>query len=238
MATVLPFDPAFRRTPSGVRAVRAAPGRPQAAARPVAPRRRDTPIPRRAARAVAGGVAAHSAALGVRLTDRALATRFFPLAAAVAGADLLTKLLAATLLADGAPRALGPVALRLVYNVGSAGGVMFGAHTRALNLAATGLVVGLLVMLVPALARVDRRSTAAVALVAGGGAGNLVSLATSARGVEDFLAWRHAHGALVVNLADLAMVAGLLLLGRTLWQLARAVRTYGPQARVWAIATW
>jgi lipoprotein signal peptidase len=224
MAKVLPF---------------AAP--PRAVVRPAArdgggaAARRQTPIPRRAARAVAGGVAAHAAAEGARLSERALAARFFPLALGVAAVDLLSKLVAASALADRAPRALGPLALQLVYNVGSAGGVMLGAHTRALNLAATGLVVGLLVLLVPALARVDRRSTAALALVAGGGLGNLVSLATSARGVEDFLAWRHAHGAVVVNVADLAMVAGLVLLGRTLWQLARAVRTHGPRARVAAM---
>jgi len=227
MATVLPFDPAFRRTPRALRAVAARP-----AGLPTARPRRDTPIPRRAARAVVGGVAAHAATRGGRLTERALAARFFPLALAVATVDLLTKTVATASLAEGAPRALGPLALQLVYNVGSAGGVMLGAHTRALSLAATGIVVGLLVMLVPALARVDRRSTAALALVAGGGLGNLASLATSARGVEDFLAWRHAHGAVVVNVADLAMLAGLLLLGRTLWQLARAVRAHGPRARL------
>ena len=240
MATILPFDPAFRRTPPAMRALRAAngpsrgPGRPAARAVP----RRDTPIPRRAARAVAGGVAAHAAARGARLTERALAARFYPLALLVAAADLGTKLLAASTLADGAPRAaVGPFALQLVYNVGSAGGVLLGAHTRAINLAATGLVVGLLVMLVPALARVDRRSTAALALIAGGGIGNLVSLATSARGVEDFLAWRHAAGgAVVVNVADLAMLAGLVLLGRTVWTLARAVREFGPRAKVGAAA--
>lgn len=241
MATVLPFDPAFRRTPRGLRAVagRGAGergGAPHGAVpRPHAVARRDTPIPRRAARAVVGGVAAHAAARGAQITERALAARFFPLALAVASADLLAKMVAASALADGQPRAIGPLALHLVYNAGSAGGVMLGAHTRALNLAATGLVVGLLVMLVPVLARVDRRSTAALALVAGGGLGNLVSLATSARGVEDFLAWRHAGGALVVNVADLAMAAGLLLLGRTLWQLARAVRAHGPGARVGAL---
>jgi lipoprotein signal peptidase len=229
MATVLPFDPSFRRTPRAVRAVAGPTPAPRTG-------RRDTPIPRRAARAVVGGVAAHSAVRGGRETERALATRFFPAAAAVACVDLLTKLVAASALADGAPRALGPLALQLVYNVGSAGGVMLGAHTRALNLAATGLAVGLLVMLVPVLARIDRRSTAALALVAGGGAGNLVSLATSARGVEDFLAWRHAHGAVVVNVADLAMLAGLALLGRTVWQLARAMRAHGPRARVASIA--
>jgi lipoprotein signal peptidase len=186
---------------------------------------------------VVGGVAAHAAVRGARLTERALAARFFPLAAAVACADLLTKLAAAAVLADGRPRGFGPLALQLVYNVGSAGGVMLGAHTRALNLAATGVVVGLLVMLVPILARVDRRSTTALALVAGGGLGNLASLATSARGVEDFLAWRHAHGAVVVNVADLAMLAGLVLLGRTLGQLVRAVRAYGPRARLGALVT-
>jgi signal peptidase II len=208
-------------------------------ARAAAPRpaavRRDTPIPRRAARAVVGGVAAHAATRGGRLSERALAARFFPLAAAAACVDLLTKMFAASALADGAPRALGPFALQLVYNVGSAGGVMIGAHTRALNLMATGLAVGLMVMLVPALARIDRRSTTALALVVGGGVGNLVSLASSARGVEDFLAWRHATGAVIVNVADVLMVAGLLLLGRTLWQLARAVRTHGPRTRVGAL---
>lgn len=238
MATVLPFDPAFRRTPRGLRAVAGRVGMrqvgaPHAAARPPhAVARRDTPIPRRAARAVAGGVAVHAAARGAQFSERALAARFFPLTVAVASADLLAKMVAASALADGRTRAVGPLALQLVYNAGSAGGVMLGAHTRALNLAATGLVVGLLVMLVPVLARVDRRSTAALALIAGGGLGNLVSLATSARGVEDFLAWRHAGGAFVVNVADLAMAAGLLLLGRTLWQLARAVRTQGPRAQV------
>lgn len=243
MATVLPFDPAFRRTPRGLRTVagRGAAGRGRAhnaathdaATRPRhAVARRETPIPRRAMRAVAGGVAAHAAVRGAERTDRALAARFFPLALAVASADLLAKMVAADALADGLPRALGPLALQLVYNAGSAGGVMIGAHTRALNLAATGVVVGLLVMLVPVLARIDRRSTAALALVAGGGLGNLVSLAASRRGVEDFLAWRYAGGTLVVNVADLAMAAGLLLLGRTLWQLARAVRMHGPGARV------
>ena len=230
MATVLPFDSAFRRTPRALRSVAARP----AASLPAA--RRDTPIPRRAARAVVGGLEAHAAASGDRATERALAARFFPVVALVACVDLVTKLLASAALADGAPRSLGPLALQLVYNVGSAGGVMLGAHTRAFNLAATGLVVGLLVMLVPALARVDRRSTAALALVVGGGLGNLVSLATSPRGVEDFLAWRHATGAVVVNVADLAMLAGLLLLGHTVWQLGRAVRHHGPRARVGAIA--
>jgi signal peptidase II len=233
MATVLPFDPAFRRTP---RAFRAVTGRGTGRAVPP-PRtvRRDTPIPRRAARAVVGGVAAHAAERGAQLSERALAARFFPLALAVAAADLLAKLVAVAALADGRPRALGPFALQLVYNAGSAGGVMVGEHTRALNLAATGVVVGLLVLLVPVLARVDRRSTAALALVAGGGLGNLASLATSAAGVEDFLAWRHAGGALIVNVADLAMAAGLVLLGRTAWQLVRAVRAHGPRARVAAL---
>jgi hypothetical protein len=55
--------------------------------------------------------------------------------------------------------------------------------------------------------------------------------------VEDFLAWRHAGGAVVVNVADLAMFAGLVLLARTLWALGQAVRTHGPRARVGRLAT-
>ncbi len=44
------------------------------------------------------------------------------------------------------------------------------------------------------------------------------------------------EGAVVVNVADLSMAAGLLLLGRTLWQLALAVRTHGPRARLGALS--
>jgi lipoprotein signal peptidase len=154
----------------------------------------------------------------------------------VALADLATKALAVDVLADRTVAVAGPLALHLVYNTASAGGVWLGAHTRELNLVATGVVIGLLVMLVPVLARIDRRSWAALALMAGGGVGNLTSLASSSHGVPDFLAFRHPGGAWVLNVADVFMVAGLVLLGRTVLVLARAVHAERAARRRGAIA--
>jgi lipoprotein signal peptidase len=160
--------------------------------------------------------------------ERALARRFFPLMALVALVDLATKALAEAWLAPHAVLGGGlPVRLQLVYNTASAGGVWLGDHTRLLNVIATGLIVGVLVMLVPMLTRVDRRAPVALALVAGGGFGNLVSLLASSRGVVDFLAIPHAGGAWIINGADVAIAAGLLLLGRTVLALLRAIRAHG-----------
>ena len=160
--------------------------------------------------------------------EGALARRFFPLALLVALVDLVTKALAVAWLAPGVTLGAAlPLRLHLVYNAASAGGVSLGEGTRTLNVAATGVVIGLLVMLVPALTRVDRRAPLALALVAGGGLGNLASLLGSAPGVPDFLAIPHAGGAWVVNVADLALLAGLLLLGRTVWAIVRAIRLQG-----------
>ncbi len=229
MATVLPFDPnARRRTPT--RPLR----RPVDGERPLTgervvpiPTHREIERPRASVRetVVASVEEVTVDAEGpAPMTERALAMRFFSLVGAVAVADLATKALAVDALADGTVALAGPLALHLVYNTASAGGVWLGAHTRELNLVATGVVIGLLVMLVPVLARIDRRSWAALALMAGGGVGNLTSLASSPHGVPDFLAFRHPGGAWVLNVADVLMLAGLVLLGRTVLVLARAVR--------------
>jgi lipoprotein signal peptidase len=181
-----------------------------------------------AARAVAPRTAA-------ALTEPQLAARFFPLACVVAAADLATKAWAVASLAGESVR-LGPwLSLSLAFNRGSAGGVWLGENTRALNFTATGIVVGLVIMLVPELAKADRRSWRALALVAGAGLGNMASL-LSGRGVPDFLALhlRGAHGgAWVLNVADLALVAGLALLAGTaarLWRSSRAGRAAGSGA--------
>lgn len=217
MASVLPFDPAFRRrTPATAR---------RAVAAPLA---RPTPLPRRAMRAVG------SAAIGATpvIPETVLARRFFAAALLVAVVDLLAKALAVAVLPLGHLLGRGPIALMLAYNTGMAGGMSLGEHTRAINLVSTGIVVGLLVMLVPTLARIDRRSTAWLALVVGGGLGNLASLATSARGVVDFLVLRGGERAIVVNVADLAMWLGLALLARTGLALVREIRVKGGGAVV------
>jgi signal peptidase II len=229
MATVLQFDPnARRRTPSTPLRRPADGERPLTGERVVPfPTHREIARPRTSVRdtVVASVEEVETVAEApAPMTERALAMRFFPLVGAVAVADLATKALAVEALADRTVAVAGPLALHLVYNTASAGGVWLGAHTRELNLVATGVVIGLLVMLVPMLARIDRRSWAALALIAGGGVGNLTSLASSPHGVPDFLAFRHPGGAWVLNVADVFMVAGLVLLGRTVLVLARAVR--------------
>lgn len=213
MASVLPFDPAFRRrTPAAARRVVAAlPTRP-------------TPLPRRAMRAVG------SAALGSTpaIAEPVLARRFFTASLLVAVVDLLAKALAVAALPLDRLVGRGPVALMLAYNTGMAGGMSLGDHTRAINLVSTGVVVGLLVLLVPALAQIDRRSTARLALVVGGGLGNLASLATSSKGVVDFIVLRVGDRAMIVNVADLAMWGGLALLAGTGLELVKRIRSARP----------
>jgi len=217
MASVIPFEPIVRRaTPLVQRAVAAvAPRVRRRHARWMAPTRAAVPlhvVPREAARV--------APAVG----ERALARVYFAAVLLIAALDLATKAWAVAELA-GAPRlAVAPgFSLALVFNTASAGGVWLGEHTRALNFAATGVVIGLLTMLVPHVARVDRRGTHALALMAGGGLGNLASLGTSTRGVPDFLAIHHAHGAWVLNVADVAIFGGLAMLGAIVARLAAKV---------------
>jgi lipoprotein signal peptidase len=237
MATVLQFDPHARRRTPATPLRRPVDGeRPLTGERVVPfPTHREIERPRPSVRATVVESAEEAvqvvAAAPAAMTEGALAVRFFPLVGAVALADLATKALAVDALTDRTVAVAGPLALHLVYNTASAGGVWLGAHTRELNLVATGVVIGLLVMLVPILARIDRRSWAALALMAGGGVGNLTSLATSSRGVPDFLAFRHPGGAWVLNVADVLMLAGLVLLGRTVLVLARAIRAERAAAR-------
>ena len=233
MATVLPFDPNPRRRTPVAPLRRPVDGeRPAAVERVVPlPTHREIAIERPAVRpsvratVVAGREVAERAAVDpTPLTDRALAMRFFPLVGAVAAIDLWTKQLAVASLADRTIEVADTLALHLVYNTASVGGVWLGAYTRELNVAATGIVIGLLVMLAPVLSRLDRRAWLALGLMAGGGVGNLASLIGSTRGVVDFLAFRHTGGAWVLNVADVFMFAGLALLGRTILVLARAAR--------------
>lgn len=167
--------------------------------------------------------------------ERALARWFFPLALLVAAVDLASKWFVVAGLAPGETVGGGRLALHLVYNGLSAGGVSLGEHTRAINFAATGVMIGLLVMLVPTLARLDRRAPTALALLVGGALGNLVSMAISSPGVPDFLAIRHADGAWILNGADVAIAAGLVMLARTVWLLARLIGAHGAGRPVRAL---
>ncbi|MDF1506353.1 signal peptidase II [Roseisolibacter sp. H3M3-2] len=236
MATVLPFDPHARRRPAPPRPAASVP-----AAREERAERDERVIPLRVVRAadapaletpaepmpaiearMATAVATATEAAPAETTDHALALRFFPLVLAVALADLSTKALALAALAERSIPVAGSVSLSLAHNTVSAGAGWLGASTRGANVAATGVVLGLLILLAPALHRLERRTTEALALMVGGGLGNLMSLATRPEGVPDFLRVEHATGAWVLNLADFCMLGGLAWLTATLVQALRA----------------
>ena len=201
---------------------------PPGARRPVV--ERDVPIRvvRSADLPTAPAAATTVARAAAALTEPQLAARFFPLAFVAAAADLASKAWAISALSTESV-ALGPwLSLSLAYNRASAGGVWLGENTRALNFTATGIVVGLVIMIAPELTKVDRRAWRALALLVGAGLGNMASL-LSGRGVPDFIALHRAafggsHGAWVLNVADVALAVGLVLLAGTAVRLTRAAR--------------
>jgi len=150
-----------------------------------------------------------------------------PFLAVAAGAgltDWVTKLLAVTYLPDHAVTLGDRFALLLVYNTGAAGGVSWGPYTWWINVCVTAFAVLMISAIVGQLAKVDRRATWALGLVAGGATGNLVSMLVGAEGVADFLAFRFAGGAVVANVADFALWGGALLLVPVVLSLVRAIR--------------
>ncbi|MBC8088356.1 MAG: signal peptidase II [Phycisphaerae bacterium] len=138
--------------------------------------------------------------------------------------DWVTKLLAVTFLPNNAVTLGDRFALLLIFNKGGAGGVSWGPYTTLINVCVTAFAVLMITVIVRHLAKIDRRATWALGLVAGGAAGNLVSMLAGAEGVADFLAFRFAEGAVVANVADLALWGGAMLLIPVVGNLVRAIR--------------
>jgi lipoprotein signal peptidase len=142
-------------------------------------------------------------------------------------ADLGSKQIAfAALAAHGAPVPLVGHTLRLaaVLNDQSAFGVSLGPYTWEINVVLTFLGLVLSVVLCPALAVIDCWAPIMLGLIAGAATGNVVSLFASPGGVPDFIAVNTGHGhELVFNLADVAAIAGVVLLARTAALVTRAV---------------
>ena len=159
---------------------------------------------------------------------------FWGTAAAIVASDVVTKLLAESLLARRLPLAvLGDwVQLRLVYNQGAAFGLDVGANSRWVffGLAVIALVV--LGSMVRSTRPGDRFRLLALALVCGGAAGNLIDRVRSGHGVVDFVdvgvgSWRWP----TFNVADSAITVGAIALALSLWQEGRAAqRTKEAQA--------
>jgi len=139
---------------------------------------------------------------------------------AVILADLLTKLFAVALIGGGSLAVEGGVRLALVYNDAGA----FGLSPRELGVEASTVVTFALILLMLRVCReltaIDGRAPLMLGLITGAGAANHFDMLASPRGVSDFIALEFgALRGLVFNVADLALLAGLLLCVRTAWLL-------------------
>jgi len=152
--------------------------------------------------------------------------RFWLLASLFAGVDLLTKAMATGLLRDGSGLFLSErVGFLLVYNTGTAGGFSIGPYTWAINFLVTVGAVAMVIRIVKALAEVDPRSTLPLSLVSGGALGNLASLVVGPEGVADFIAVQITENStIVLNVADLFLWTGALLLAPVVLSLLSAIR--------------
>ncbi len=146
------------------------------------------------------------------------------IAAAAGLLDWATKTLAVNFLTDHTQVLSNHFALMLVFNQGGAGGMSLGPYTWLINVGVTAMSVLMISMVVGPLAKVDRRASLALGLVAGGAIGNLVSMIAGADGVADFLAIRFTDSAIVANVADLALWSGAVLLVPVVRRLLLAIR--------------
>lgn len=144
---------------------------------------------------------------------------FGGLAAAVVLFDLVTKFVAEAYLTHRPLSVVGEwLRLRLVYNEGAAFGLYLGEHSRWIFFALALLALVILGSMVRSTRAGDRFRFAALALICGGAAGNLIDRIRSAQGVVDFLdvglgAWRWP----TFNVADSAITVGAIALAMSLW---------------------
>lgn len=145
---------------------------------------------------------------------------FWGTAAAIVVSDLVTKLIAESLLARHLPvNVIGEwVRLRLVYNEGAAFGLHLGEYSRWIFFGLAILALVVLGSMVRSTRPGDKLRLLALALVCGGATGNLVDRIRSPEGVVDFLDvgvgnWRWP----TFNVADSAITVGAITLAILLW---------------------
>jgi lipoprotein signal peptidase len=140
--------------------------------------------------------------------------------------DLATKELAVVLLAADAfpalPAALG-FSFFLTSNEGAAGGVWLGEHTRFINILSMTLVVLLIALVARQVIATHRFASVAFGLIIGAAFGNTLSLLMSP-GVTDFIALNAGSWSIAFNVADVALVAGVVILTPIAYSLAARVR--------------
>ena len=147
------------------------------------------------------------------------------LAALVALGDLVTKQVAVLWIGSLEPHVSSAVRFGVVHNDKGAFGLTVGNYTWEVSLALTLAAIALVVPVAKDLSRIDDRAPMALGLVAGGAMGNLVSLIASRAGVVDFIAIQRADGAgIVLNVADVAAYAGVVMLMRTAYLVVVEIR--------------
>ena len=165
----------------------------------------------------------------------AATTAFGGVALLVALGDTLTKQIAMTMVpASGTTLGLFPDQLRLlpVLNDKAAFGVSLGAYTWEINVVLTIATILLIMRVCRDLAALDPWAPRILGLIAGAALGNLISLTLSPGGVPDFIAVEMGRfGEIVMNFADIAAYLGIVLMGRLVWSIVRAMR----EERKWGV---
>jgi len=155
------------------------------------------------------------------------------LATLVALGDLVTKQVAVLWIGTLEPRVSSAIRFGVVHNDKGAFGLTVGDYTWELSLALTLGAIALIIPVAKDLSRIDDRAPMGLGLVAGGAIGNLVSLLASPAGVVDFIAVQRADGAgIVLNVADVAAYAGVVMLMRTASKVVAAMRRNRETAAV------
>ncbi|HET6680096.1 MAG TPA: signal peptidase II [Gemmatimonadaceae bacterium] len=149
----------------------------------------------------------------------------------VASGDFITKEVAARWLGGIDHGVASLLRFGVVHNDAAAFGLWMGPYTFQWNLALTLAAIALIVPVGRELAHIDRHAPVALGLIAGGALGNFASLVLSPEGVVDFIALRMPAGVLVLNVADVAAYAGLVMLLRTTHLIVKRMRHGGRMRR-------
>jgi len=136
-------------------------------------------------------------------------------------ADCTTKQLVLAELEPHMPHPVFGEYLRftLAFNPDAAFGFTLGVNSRWAFGTLAVVAIAVMLRFLRDTAPADRIRAAALALVAGGAAGNLLDRLRTGRGVVDFIdVGIGAHRFYVFNLADVGVTAGAILLALALWR--------------------
>jgi lipoprotein signal peptidase len=170
---------------------------------------------------------------GLRSPASSFATRRVPIAAlgataaAVILVDGLSKALALHLLPelDAAPTRF--LQLGVLHNGDLAWGLSAGAGSAAVTAVATLIILGLSLAVCSALASHDPGAPGTLGFIVGAGVANATDAVTAPAGVIDWIAIGGTSG-IVMNLADVVLLAGVALCARTAYRLVVAMATRPP----------